>query len=214
MDNLLQDGLLLFDFKASDHIEDEITVERMNAMKKAINANRVVKVVNGYFKRTSEGIVLVCNAGSGGTPVTITHPWQVLPYSDPDHPDLQIVKTRGGTCQGYNVYLNGAPMDVWDEVQYEIPGSGEREGFITLKVEWNAYGEILSMNVVWKSGDTQVGSYNQDAQIGSSGSSHLALAYIKVTSDGDDYKTEITQMAFHNVYCTVAPNNRGWFFGV
>lgn len=211
MDKVLQDGVLLFEFKKADNIEEEVTVDRMNAIISAINANRITKVVNGYFKRTSEGIVIVCDVGSSGTPMTISHPWQVTAYSDSEHPDDQIVQIQAGKCQGDFVTLDGQAFDYWSDNKMTIPGTGERDGYIGLCVEWNAFGQIVSRNVTWYSGNIPA---TEDAQIGSNGHSYLELAYINIIADGNKLKMEIRQSAFHNVFCTVAPNNRGWFFGV
>lgn len=233
MDNSLQDGFLLFEFKSSDHIEDEITVDRMNAIKKAVNANRVVKVVNGYFKRTNEGIVLVCGGKEGKQP-TINHPWKVTAAGG------EVVNVRTGSCQGDSVVIwsqgSGTWMDYWNGMDYPmvIPGGGDRIGWVTLQVEWNAYGQILAARVIWLLRTLlklSPGEYNQDARIGATGTSsrqgygypssqngiiHLPLAYVEVGIDSSSqYSVKtIEQMAFHNVYSTVSPNNRGWFMGV
>lgn len=84
-------GLLNFDFKPSEFIEDEVTVARLQAMKEAINRGAIVSVVNGEFRMSRNGKILICGTG-GNSGKLASYPFRIKGTS------------RGGTGQ---VQCNG-----------------------------------------------------------------------------------------------------------
>lgn len=68
-------GLLNFEFKSCDDIEEEVTPSRLNAIIRAVNRNAITSVVNGWFRSNPKGKTLVCGDGSSALP---GHPLSIV----------------------------------------------------------------------------------------------------------------------------------------
>lgn len=126
MSNDLTDnrGFLNFNFQAAESIEDELTVDRMNAIIKAVNKNNITSVTGGYFREGSgKGKTLVCNASAGGGG-SIVQPFQVIGFIPLPGSDDQFNATiQPGTVSATQVQypnLGGSPM--WRMVPTTIDG--------------------------------------------------------------------------------------------
>lgn len=129
-DLLDQKGFINFHFNPSEDIEDEVTVDRLNALIDAINNNNLTAVVNGDLKSQKRGKTIICRLPSMGQ-VVISWSWKVKNTTSGGVPQVQV---NGGdgfapTLNGVVANVNGNPADTktGSPAKYPqliIPGNG------------------------------------------------------------------------------------------